>query len=320
MRNFALRPKTLKEFIGQERIKRILGIALRAAKKRNEPLDHVLFYGPAGMGKTTLSSIVSNEMGVKLKMVSAPMIERKGDLIGLITSLNNGDILFIDEIHRLNKAIEETIYSAMEDFRVDIAMGSGTGTRSISIDLPRFTLIGATTKLNLLSPPFRSRFGIVCRLEPYSVDELRMILTRNAKALKVKMDEEAADRLSRCSRGTPRILNQFLKRVRDFSSVKKLGIVDVKSLNVILSDLGIDKHGLNVMDRKILNVVARNFNGGPVGLKTISLAVNEDPETIENIHEPYLIRLGLMIKTPRGRKLTPKAYRVINLRTTSLFD
>ncbi|SNR62679.1 Holliday junction branch migration DNA helicase RuvB [Desulfurobacterium atlanticum] len=307
----ALRPLYLKDFTGQEKVKKILEIALSSAKKRQATLDHILFYGPPGTGKTTLATIIANEMEKNIKIVSAPMIEKKGDLVALINSLQEGDILFVDEIHRLSKQIEETIYSAMEDFRIDIVSGGGLRARNFSINLPKFTLIGATTRLNLLSSPFRSRFGIICRLELYSVEELIEIARKNTIKLNIKLTEEALFEIAKCSRGTPRILNQLLKRVRDFAVVHNWEVVDREKSLHILKELGIDENGLDSMDRKILQVIYEVFKGGPVGLNALSLALNEDKDTIENVHEPFLVKMGFIIRTSRGRKITNLGLKAI---------
>ena len=312
------RPEGLEEFLGQEKVRKILKVAIESAKRRGEPLDHVLFYGPPGTGKTTLSMIIAKELGREIKIVSAPTIERKGDLVALITSLNEGDVLFIDEIHRLNRAIEESIYSAMEDFRIDIVTG-GARAKSFSIDLPRFTLIGATTRLNLLTPPFRSRFGIICRLELYSVPELKEIAKRNSVKLNINLTERALEVLARCSRGTPRILNQLLKRFRDYATVNNWDRIDEKRAEEILRELGIDSYGLDQMDRKILKTIAETFKGGPVGLNVLATVLKEDVDTIENVHEPYLIELGLIVRTPRGRKVTAKALEILGYKVAQPF-
>ncbi len=312
------RPEGLEEFLGQEKVRKILKVAIESAKRRGEPLDHVLFYGPPGTGKTTLSMIIAKELKKEIKIVSAPTIERKGDLVALITSLNEGDVLFIDEIHRLNRAIEESIYSAMEDFRIDIVNG-GTKAKSFSIDLPRFTLIGATTRLNLLTPPFRSRFGIICRLELYSVPELKEIAKRNSIKLGIDMTEGALKVLAQCSRGTPRILNQLLKRFRDYATVNNWDRIDEKRAEEILRELGIDSYGLDHMDRKILKTIAETFKGGPVGLNALATVLKEDVDTIENVHEPYLIELGLIVRTPRGRKITAKALEILGYKVAQPF-
>ena len=312
------RPERLEEFLGQEKVRKILKVAIESAKRRGEPLDHVLFYGPPGTGKTTLSMIIAKELGREIKIVSAPTIERKGDLVALITSLNEGDVLFIDEIHRLNRAIEESIYSAMEDFRIDIVTG-GARAKSFSIDLPRFTLIGATTRLNLLTPPFRSRFGIICRLELYSVPELKEIAKKNSIKLGINMTERALEVLARCSRGTPRILNQLLKRFRDYATVNNWDRIDENRAEEILTELGIDSYGLDHMDRKILKTIAETFKGGPVGLNALATVLKEDVDTIENVHEPYLIELGLIVRTPRGRKVTAKALELLGYKMPQPF-
>ncbi|WP_457677877.1 Holliday junction branch migration DNA helicase RuvB [Thermovibrio sp.] len=310
------RPKKLSEFVGQEEVKKVLKVAIESAKKRREPLDHILFYGPPGTGKTTLSTIVANELGKEIKLVSAPTIERKGDLLGILTTLNEGEVLFIDEIHRLNRAVEETLYGAMEDFRVDIVMG---GKRAVSLELPKFTLIGATTRLNLLSSPLRTRFGIVCRLELYKEEELVEVARRGGEKLGLKLTEGALKLLSRCSRGTPRVLNQILKRVRDYAIVLEWKEVGEKEVEKVLKELGIDAFGLNRLDRKIIETIGKTFKGGPVGLTTLSTVLKEDPETIESVHEPYLIELGFIVKTPRGRKLTEKGWEVLGVKSPSLF-
>ena len=304
------RPKSFDEFLGQEQVKRLLKIAVESAKKRGEPLDHVLFYGPPGTGKTTLSFIIASEMGADIKVVSAPTIERKGDLLGLLMSLNEGDVLFIDEIHRLNRAVEETLYSAMEDFRVDIVTGSSRAT-AVTIELPPFTLIGATTRLNLLTPPLRSRFGLVCRLELYSVPELVKVAEAVSRKLELKIDGEGLELLARCGRGTPRILIQVLKRVRDYAVVHGWKVVDREKAERVLKELGIDSYGLDRLDRKILQTIADKFKGGPVGLNTLATVLKEDVDTIENVHEPYLIEMGFLIRTPRGRRITEKGLEVI---------
>ncbi|TCK04635.1 Holliday junction branch migration DNA helicase RuvB [Phorcysia thermohydrogeniphila] len=304
------RPESLDQFIGQEKVKKVLKVAIESAKKRGEPLDHVLFYGPPGTGKTTLSMIIAKELGKEIKIVSAPTIERKGDLIALITSLNEGDVLFIDEIHRLNRSLEESIYSAMEDFRIDIVTGSGS-KRALSIELPRFTLIGATTRLNLLTPPFRSRFGLICRLELYTASELARIAKKNAEKLGIVLSEGALKILARSSRGTPRILNQLLKRFRDYATVHGWEKIGEDRAKKVLDELGIDSYGLDQMDRKILKTIAEVFKGGPVGLNTLAMVLKEDVETIANVHEPYLIEMGFIVRTPRGRKITPEGLRAI---------
>ncbi len=303
------RPKSFDEFLGQESVKRVLKVAVESARIRGEPLDHVLFYGPPGTGKTTLSHIIANELKAEIKVVSAPTIERKGDLLGLLTTLNEGDVLFIDEIHRLNRAVEETLYSAMEDFKVDIVTGSRA--TAVTIELPKFTLVGATTRLNLLTPPLRSRFGIICRLELYSKEEMADIARSALKKLGIEFTEGALHLVSGCGRGTPRILLQILKRIRDYSIVHNWKVVDEEGVSRVLEELGIDSLGLDRLDRKILETIAEKFNGGPVGISTLSSVLNEDTDTIENVHEPYLIEMGLIVRTPRGRKITEKGLEVI---------
>ncbi len=304
------RPQSLSQFIGQEKVKSLLKVAVESAKKRGEPLDHILFYGPPGTGKTTLSMLIANELNREIKLVSAPTIERKGELLGLLTTLNEGDILFIDEIHRLNRAVEETLYSAMEDFRVDVVMG---GKRAVSIELSPFTLIGATTRLNMITPPLRSRFGLVCRLELYKVEELVEIARRGAKKLNLNLTEGALKVIGSCSRGTPRILNQVLKRVRDFATVKGWEVVGEEEALEVLHHLGIDENGLNRLDREILKTIATLFKGGPVGLNTLATVLKEEPDTIENLHEPYLIERGYLLRTSRGRKITEEGLKVIGM-------
>ncbi|WP_457567511.1 Holliday junction branch migration DNA helicase RuvB [Desulfurobacterium sp.] len=308
-----LRPQSLEDFIGQEKVKKLLKVALESARKRNSTLDHVLFYGPPGTGKTTLATIIAHEMGKDIKVVSAPLIEKKGDLIALINSLQEGDILFIDEIHRLSRQVEESLYSAMEDFKIDLVSGGGLRARNFSLKLPQFTLVGATTRLNLLTAPLRSRFGLTCRLELYTEKELCIIAKKNAEKLGVYLTDEALKELAKCSRGTPRILNQMLRRVRDFSVVHEWPVIDAEKMRTILRELGIDENGLNRIDRKILKTIAETFKGGPVGLNNLALALNEDRETLENIHEPYLIKSGLIVRTSRGRKITEKGLKIIGI-------
>ena len=304
------RPKTFDEFLGQEQVKRLLKVAVESAKRRGEPLDHVLFYGPPGTGKTTLSHIIANEMGAEIKVVAAPTIERKGDLLGLLMSLNEGDILFIDEIHRLNRAVEETLYSAMEDFKVDVVSGSSRST-AVTLEIPPFTLIGATTRLNLLTPPLRSRFGLICRLELYTVEEMVKVAEAVSRKLKLKVDREGLELLARCGRGTPRILIQVMKRVRDYAVVHNWEVVDREKAEKVLNELGIDSFGLDRLDRKILETIAEKFKGGPVGLNTLATVLKEDVDTIENVHEPYLIEMGFLVRTPRGRKITERGLEAI---------
>ena len=311
------RPKSFEEFLGQERVKRLLKVAVESAKKRKEPLDHVLFYGPPGTGKTTLASIKACELGSEIKIVSAPTIEKKGDILAVLTSLKEGDVLFIDEIHRLSRAVEETLYSAMEDFRIDIVTGFGRG-RAVTIELPKFTLVGATTRLNLLTPPLRTRFGIVCRLELYSVKELTEIARVNCEKLGIEVSKEGVLKIAKSCRGTPRILNQLLKRLRDYAVVHRWDVVGEKEVGFMLSELGIDEHGLDVLDRKILKTIATVFKGGPVGLSALAAVLKEDVDTIENVHEPYLVEGGFLIRTPRGRKITEKGLTVLGMNLESL--
>jgi len=310
------RPKKFEDFVGQEEVKRLLKVAVESAKRRGEPLDHLLFYGPPGTGKTTLSTIVANELGREIKILSAPTIERKGDLLGVLTTLNRGDVLFIDEIHRLPRAVEETLYTAMEDFRVDVVMG---GKRAVSIELQPFTLIGATTRLNLITPPLRSRFGLVCRLELYAPEEMKEVARRGAEKLGLKLTEGALELLGSSARGTPRILNQILKRVRDYATVRGWEEVDEEKVELVLKELGIDSYGLDRLDRRILETIYKVFKGGPVGLTTLATVLKEDPETIESVHEPYLIEMGFIVKTPRGRKITERGLEAIGAEPPSLF-
>ncbi len=304
------RPKTFDEFLGQEQVKKLLKVAVESAKRRGEPLDHVLFYGPPGTGKTTLSHIIANEMGAEIKVVAAPTIERKGDLLGLLMSLNEGDVLFIDEIHRLNRAVEETLYSAMEDFKVDVVSGSSRST-AVTLEIPPFTLIGATTRLNLLTPPLRSRFGLICRLELYTVEEMVKVAEAVSRKLELKVDREGLELLAKCGRGTPRILIQVMKRVRDYAVVHNWEVVDREKAERVLNELGIDSFGLDRLDRKILETIAEKFKGGPVGLNTLATVLKEDVDTIENVHEPYLIEMGFLVRTPRGRKITERGLEAI---------
>ena len=298
-----LRPATLESYIGQESVKENMRVFIEAAKQRKEALDHVLLYGPPGLGKTTLSNIIANEMDVHIKTTSGPAIERPGDMAAVLNSLNEGDILFIDEIHRLNRMIEEILYPAMEDFVIDIMIGKGPGARSVRLDLPRFTLIGATTRIGLLTAPLRDRFGVVQRLEPYSVENLKIILKRSAAVLQVEMEEGGAEEIARRSRGTPRLANRMLKRVRDFAQVRYDGVA-----RFALDLLDIDKVGLDQTDRKMLLTMIEKFGGGPVGLDTLAASINEESETIEDVYEPYLLQLGYIQRTPRGRVVTRLGY------------
>ena len=303
-----LRPATLESYIGQESVKENMRVFIQAAKQRKEALDHVLLYGPPGLGKTTLSNIIANEMDVNIKTTSGPAIERPGDMAAVLNSLNEGDILFIDEIHRLNRMIEEILYPAMEDFVIDIMIGKGPGARSVRLDLPRFTLIGATTRIGLLTAPLRDRFGVVQRLEPYSVENLKIILKRSAAVLQVEMKEGGAEEIARRSRGTPRLANRMLKRVRDFAQVRYDGVITEEVARFALDLLDIDKVGLDQTDRKMLLTMIEKFGGGPVGLDTLAASINEESETIEDVYEPYLLQLGYIQRTPRGRVVTRLGY------------
>lgn len=303
-----LRPATLESYIGQESVKENMRVFIEAAKQRKEALDHVLLYGPPGLGKTTLSNIIANEMDVNIKTTSGPAIERPGDMAAVLNSLNEGDILFIDEIHRLNRMIEEILYPAMEDFVIDIMIGKGSGARSVRLDLPRFTLIGATTRIGLLTAPLRDRFGVVQRLEPYSVENLKIILKRSAAVLQVEMEEGGAEEIARRSRGTPRLANRMLKRVRDFAQVRYDGVITEEVARFALDLLDIDKVGLDQTDRKMLLTMIEKFGGGPVGLDTLAASINEESETIEDVYEPYLLQVGYIQRTPRGRVVTRLGY------------
>ncbi len=315
-----LRPRKLKEFIGKEKIKENLKVFIEAAKKRNEPLDHVIFTGPPGLGKTTLSHIISYEMGTNIKLVSGPVIERPFDLAGILTNLNKGDILFIDEIHRLPRNVEEYLYSAMENYEIEIMVDKGPNAKSIKLKLKPFTLIGATTRMGLLTSPLQSRFGIQIRIDYYEVEELKEIVKRSAKILNIKIEEDAAFEIARRGRGTPRIVNRLLKRVRDFADYKLREKIDLEITKYALQKLEVDELGLNEMDKKILYCIYEKFGGGPVGLKTISQAVGEDVGTIEEVYEPFLLREGLIERTPRGRKLTKRALKHLNIKENTIFE
>ena len=304
----SLRPKYFNEYIGQKGVTDNLKVYIEAAKMRKEPLDHVLFYGPPGLGKTTLAGIIANELGVNLRITSGPAIERAGDLAAILTNLSDNDVLFIDEIHRLNRAVEEILYSAMEDYALDIIIGKGPSARSIRLDLAKFTLIGATTRAGSLSPPLRDRFGVISKFELYTPDELVEILRRTARILNVPIDEESLNELAMRSRGTPRVANRLLKRVRDFCQVKGTGAIDAEITNKTLKALGIDKRGLEILDREILTTIIQRFKGGPVGIDTIAASIGEERVTIEDVYEPYLIQAGFLHRTPKGRVASEEAY------------
>ncbi len=323
----ALRPQRLAEYIGQEQVRRSLDIFIRAAKGRGEPLDHVLFHGFPGLGKTTLSYIIANEMGAGIKVTSGPVIEKQGDLAAILTSLQEGDVLFIDEIHRLNHVVEEVLYPAMEDYQLDLIIGQGPGARSVKMDLPRFTLVGATTRTGLLTPPLRDRFGVVLRLEFYSPEELVTIVLRSAALLGMRVDASGALELGRRSRGTPRIANRLLRRVRDFAEVGRHSVIDAKVADQALDLLGVDRFGLDDMDRRILLTIIDKFDGGPIGLETLATVVCEEKNTLEDVYEPFLIQSGFLQRTPRGRMATVMAYEHFQRKTPgrlktqpSLFD
>ncbi|MFR3961169.1 Holliday junction branch migration DNA helicase RuvB [Eubacterium ventriosum] len=303
-----LRPESLDQYVGQSKAKNNLKIFIEAAKSRNEPLDHVLFYGPPGLGKTTLATIIAHEMGVHIKVTSGPAIEKPGEMAAILNNLAENDILFIDEIHRLNRQVEEVLYPAMEDYSIDIMIGKGQGARSIRLDLPKFTLVGATTRAGLLTAPLRDRFGVINKLEFYTVDELKQIIIRSAGLLNVEIDEKGATELARRSRGTPRLANRLLKRVRDFAQVKYDGVITEDVANLALDLLEVDKLGLDKGDRSILETMIDKFDGGPVGLDTLAAALGEDSGTLEDVYEPYLIQNGLLQRTPRGRIATRLAY------------
>ncbi len=309
LNEYSLRPKNLSEFIGQKKLKENLSIYIQAAQKRGEPLDHILFYGPPGLGKTTLSNIIAKEMGSNIKSTTGPVLEKVGDLAAILTDLGEGDIFFIDEIHRINHLVEEALYSVMEDFKLDIIIGQGPSAKSIKLDIPKFTLVGATTRAGLLTSPLRDRFGIISHFDFYEFDELKIIIKRSANILNIKISEYGADEIARRSRGTPRIANRLLKRIRDYADVKNDGLIDKKSAIAGSEMLEVDELGLDKLDRKILLQMIDKYKGGPVGIETLAVITSEEIDTITDVCEPYLIKEGLMIRTPRGRIVTDLAYK-----------
>ncbi len=309
----SLRPKQLTDYVGQEKAKENLSIYIKAAKQRGESLDHVLFYGPPGLGKTTLAGIVANEMGVNIRVTSGPAIEKQGDLVAILSNLEQGDVLFIDEIHRLNRTVEEILYPAMEDGKIDIIIGKGPSARSYQLSLPKFTLIGATTRAGQLSAPLRDRFGVILRLEMYTPEELSQIVKRSSKILNIPVDDDGAYQIASRSRGTPRIANRLLKRSRDFAEVKYDGVITAEAAASALNSMEIDELGLDSIDRRLLTTMVKNYNGGPVGLETISAAIGEESVTIEDVYEPYLMQIGFLARTPRGRIVTPAGYKHLGI-------
>ena len=309
----SLRPKYLADYLGQDKAKEQLSIFIEAAKSRNEPLDHVLLYGPPGLGKTTLASIIASEMGVNLRITSGPAIERAGDLAAILTNLNENDVLFIDEIHRINRSVEEVLYPAMEDFCIDIIIGKGPSARSIRLDLPKFTLIGATTRAGMLTNPLRDRFGVICKLDYYNIDDLTNIVIRSANILGAEIEHRGAKEIAKRSRGTPRIANRLLKRVRDYAQVRADGNITSEVADQALEILGVDSLGLDYVDEKLLLTIINKFKGGPVGLDTLAASIGEDRNTIEDVYEPYLLQLGFINRSPRGRVAMANAYEHLNI-------